>query len=91
MDVQFLFQISLTQRVNDAVSGGAVNITSLYTGKRYPVLHSNRFDTNYGEAVRLTIRDDAEDNITRFFLPRHYVEAITDADMAAVNNRQIQY
>ena len=87
----FFFHISLTQKFKDAVSVGAVNITSLYTGTRYPVLHCVRVSTKYGEVVRLTLREDAEDNIIRGFLPRHYGAAIIDEDMAALNNRQIQY
>ena len=38
----------------------------------------------------LTIREEAEDNMLRVFLPRHYGSAISEADMAAINNRQIQ-
>ena len=83
--------MSLTQRFKDAFSGGAVNITSLYTGMRYPVLHCERIGTNYGEAVRLTLHEDADDNIIRVFLPLQYGAAITDEDVAAINNRQIQY
>ncbi len=81
----------LTQRFKDAFSGGAVSISSLYTGTRYPVLHCERFGTKYGEAVRLTLREDTEDNIIRVFLPRHYGVAITDEYMAAINNQRIQY
>jgi hypothetical protein len=40
-----------------------VNITSLYTGTQYPVLHWERIGMKYGEAVHLTIREDAEDNV----------------------------
>ena len=57
----------------------------------YPVLHCERISTKYGEAVCLILREDAEDNIIRVFLPRHYGAAIIDEDMAAINNRQIQY
>ena len=83
--------MSLTQKFKDAVSGGAVNITSLYTGTRYPVLHCERIGTKYGEAVCLTLRDESEDNLIRVFPPHHYGTTITDEDMAAINNRQIQY
>ena len=41
--------------------------------------------------MRLTIREDAEDNIVPDFLPRHYGCTISEEDMAAINNRQIQY
>ena len=81
----------MTQRFKDAVSGGAVNITSLYTGTRYPLLHCERIGTKYGEAVRLTLREDVDDNIIRVFLPPPYGPAINDEDTAAINNRQIQY
>ena len=82
--------MSLTQKFKDTVSGGAVNITSLCIGTRYVVLDCDRIGTRYGNAVRLIIREDAGDNIVRVFLPRHYGSAISE-DMAAINNRQIQY
>ena len=44
-----------------------------------------------GGAVRLTLREDADDNIIRVFLLRHYGAEITDEDMAAINNHTIQY
>jgi hypothetical protein len=57
--------MSLTQKFNDAVSGGAINITSLSIGKRYPVIHCDQIGTKYGDAVRFTIREEAEDNIVQ--------------------------
>ena len=83
--------MSLTQKNKEAVSGGAVNITSFYMGTRYPVLHCDRIGTKYGEAVRLTLREEAEDNVIRVFLPRHYGMTITNEDMAAINSRHTQY
>ncbi len=82
--------MSLTQKFKDAASGAAVNVTSLYIGTRYPVLQCERFDTKYGMSVRLTLREEAEDNVIRVFLPRHYGTTITDQDMAAINARTIQ-
>ena len=67
--------MSLSQRFRQAVAGGAVNITALRIGTRYPVLHCDRVGTKYGDAVRLTLRED--ENIVRFFLPRHYGSAIS--------------
>ena len=83
--------MALSQKFTDALSGAAVNITALYTGTRYPVLHYERMDTKYGESVRLTLREEAEDNVIRVFLPRHYGTTITEEDMAATNNHRIQY
>ena len=83
--------MSLTQKFKDAVSGGAINITSLCIGTWYPVIHCDRIGTKYVDAVRLTIREEAEDNILRGFLPHHYGSAISEEDMAAINNRRIMY
>ena len=83
--------MALLQKLKDAVSGAAVNVAALYTGTRYPVLHCERVDTKYGESVHLTLREEAEDNVIRVFLPRHYGATITDEDMAAINNHRIQY
>ena len=83
--------MSLTQKFKDAVSGGAINITSLCIGKPYPVLHCDRIGTKHSDAVLLTIRADADDNIVLVFLPRHYGSAISEEVMPPINNRQIQY
>ena len=64
--------MSLSQGFRDAVARGAVNITALRIGTRYPVLHCDRVVTKYGDAVRLTLREEEDDNIVRVFLPRHY-------------------
>ena len=83
--------MSLTQKFKDAVSGVAINITSLCIGTRYPVIHCDRIGTRYGDAVRHTIREEAEDNSVRVFLPRHCGSAISEEDMTAINNRRITY
>ena len=43
-------------RNSDAVSGSAVNVTALFIGTWYPVIHCERVDTKYGSSVRLTLR-----------------------------------
>ena len=63
------FQMSLMQKFRDAVVGGAVTITALRIGTRYPVLRCDRVGTKYGDAVRLTLREEDDDNIVRVFLP----------------------
>ncbi len=55
------------------------------------MIHCERVDTKYGPSVRLTLREDAEDNMIRVFLPRHYGASITDTDVATINDRKIQY
>ena len=83
--------MSLTQRFRDAVAGGAVNITALHIGTRYPVMHCDRVSTKYGDAMRLTLREEDDDNIVRVFLPRHYGSAISDDDVAAINTQRHKY
>ena len=85
------FQMSLTQKFRDAAAGGVVNITALRIGTRYPVLQCDRVSTKYGGAVRLTLREEDDDNIVRGFLPRHYGSAMSEEDMAAINGRRITY
>lgn len=58
---------------------------------RYPVLHCDRLGTKYGDAVRLTFREEADDNIVRAFLPCHYGAAVTVDELAAINNERIIY
>ena len=55
------------------------------------MLQCERVDTKYGASVRLTLREDAKDNVIRVFLPRHYGAAITDEDMTAINDSKIEY
>ena len=81
--------MALSQKFKDAVSGAAVNITTPHTGTRYPVLHCERVDTKYGDSVRLTLRDECEDNVIRVLLPRHYGATIIDEDMAAIKKGKI--
>ena len=83
--------MALSQRFKDAVSGSAVNVAALYMRTRYPVLGCEWVDTKYGMSMRLTLREEGEDNVTRVFLPRHYCATITDEDMAAINSQRIQY
>ena len=83
--------MSLTQKFRDAVAGGAVNITTLRIGTRYPVLQCDRVGTKYGDGVRLTLREEDDNNIVRVFLPRHYGSEMSEDDMAAINVRRITY
>ena len=64
---------------------------ALRIGTRYPVTHCDRVGTKYGDAVRLTLREEDNDNIVRVILPRHYGSAISEDDMAAINNQQTKY
>lgn len=81
----------LTQKFKYTVFGAVVKVTSLYMGTRYPVLHCEHTDTKYGESIRLTIREEAEDNVTLVFLPRRYSRTFTDDNITVINNGQIQY
>ena len=83
--------MSLTQKFKIAVSGATINVTALSTGTRYPMLHCERVDTKFRMAVRVTLREEADDNVLLVFLPRYYANIITDEDMAAINDRKIQY
>ena len=83
--------MSLTEEFRDAVAGGAVNITALRIGTRYPVLQCDRVGTKYGDVVRLTLREEDDGNIVRVFLPGHYSSAMSEDDMAAINGRRITY
>ena len=79
----------LKQKLKYALSGAAVNVTALYVGTRYPVLHCEQVETKYGMSVRVTLREEADDNVIRVFLSRQYGTAITDEDMAAINSHTI--
>ena len=82
--------MSLTQKFRDAFAGGAVNVTAPRIGTRYPVINCDRVGTKYGDAVRLTLREE-DDNTVRIFLPRHYGSAMSEDDMAAIKSQRIKY
>ena len=65
-------------------------MTALYIGTRYPVLQCEGVNAKYGPSVRLTLREDVEDNVIRVFLPRHYGATFRE-DTATINDRKIQY
>ena len=79
------FQMSLTEKFRDAVAVGAVNITALRIGTRYSVLQCDRVGRKYGDAVRLTLREEDDDKIVWVFLPRHYCSTMSEDDIAAIN------
>ena len=54
-------------------------------------MHCDRVGTNYGDAVRLTLREEDDDNIVRVLLPRHYSSAISEDDVAAINTQRHMY
>ena len=83
--------MSLTQKFRDAVAGGAINIKAICIGTPYPVIHCDRVGTKYGDTVRLTLREEDDDNIVRVFLTRHYCSAISEGDVAAIKNQRIKY
>ena len=85
------FQMSLKQKFKDAVYCAAINVTALFTGTQYPALHCERVDTKFGVAVRLTLREEADDNVLLVFLPRHYPNTITNEGIAAINDCKTQY
>jgi hypothetical protein len=87
----FFLQMSLTQKFKDAFSGTAVHVTALFIGTRYLGIHCERVDTKFGPSVRLILLEDAEDNMIRVFLPRHYGASITDNYIPTTNYRKIQY
>ena len=54
-----LFTDRSVTKFRDALLGTAVRISSLDIDKRYPVLHAERLETNYGTSVILTIRESS--------------------------------
>ena len=80
-----------TQKFKDVVSGAAVDVTSLYTGTRYPVLHCEREGTKYGMSVHVSLCEEADENGSMVFLPRQYATTITDEDISTINSHAIQY
>jgi hypothetical protein len=78
------------ERFNNAVSGVAVRFSALDRDTRYPVLHAERVETRFGPRVRVALREE-DGNIVDVFLPRRYGDTFEDANLAAINTRQLQY
>jgi hypothetical protein len=72
--------MSLKQRINDAVSGSTVSVSS----------HAERVETKFVPSVPVTLHEE-DGNIVKLFLPRCYGDTFEDADLADINTRQLQY
>jgi len=57
-----------------------VIITSLETGKNYPIFRAKRNTIKFGQTVLLTIRD-TESTTIQTFLPKRYNAVVSDDDL----------
>ena len=44
----------------------------------------------YGNALRLTLREEDDDNIVRVFLPRHYGSAMSEGKSTSTDRPMLQ-
>jgi len=80
--------MDLTKRFEEATAYASVNVNTLEPHKMYPIIRAKRIPTKYGLSVVLTLRI-AENNNVQVFLPKRYIDVMTDADIDAINSKAV--
>jgi hypothetical protein len=61
-----------------------VNISSLETGRQYPIVFAERVTTRFGSTVLMVIQDSPKSTV-KVFLPRRYATVVSSEDIAQIN------
>ena len=77
--------MELAKKFEDATLCQSVNIISLDTDKKYPIVRAKRITSKFGPSVLLTIRD-SESTTDQTFLPKRYSAVVSDDDIQKINN-----
>jgi len=77
--------MDLTKFFEEATAYASVNVNTLEPHKLYPILRAKRISTTYGLSVVLT--RIAETNIVQIFLPKHYSDVVSVADIDDINSK----
>jgi len=80
--------MELAEKFEEATSCQSVNINSLDTDKKYPIVRSKRITSKFGPTVLLTIRD-SESTTIQTFLPKRYSAVVSDDDIEKINNKVV--
>jgi len=80
--------MELAKKFEDATSCQSVNINSLETDKKYPIVRAKRMTSKFGPTVLLTIRD-SESTTVKIFLPKRYSAVVSDEDVEKINNKLV--
>ena len=76
--------MELAKKFEEATSCQSVNINSLSTDKKYPIVRTKRMTSKFGPTILLTIRD-SESTTVQTFLPKRYSAVLSDDDMEKIS------
>jgi hypothetical protein len=65
-----------------------VNISSLETGRQYPIVFAERATTRFGSTVLMVIQDSPTSTV-RVFLARRYATVVSSEDIAQINTKGV--
>ena len=77
--------MDLAARFAKVAPGNIATIDTLEVGRRYLVTHAQRQETQYGQAVLVTLRINPTNDV-RVFLPKCFTEVFQDGDIELINN-----
>ena len=77
--------MDLAARFAKVASGNIAPIDTLLVGRRYPVTHAQRQETQYGPAILVTLRIDSTNDV-RVFLPKRFTDVFQDRDIELIIN-----
>jgi len=69
--------MELVKKFEEATLCQSINIRSLETGKKYPILRAMRISSKYGTNILLTIQDSGSFTI-QTYLPKRYSAVVSD-------------
>ena len=79
--------MELAQKFEEATSCQSVNINSLETDKKYPIVRAKRITSKFGPTVLLTPRD-SESTTVQTYLQKRYSAVVSD-DIEKINNKLV--
>ena len=80
--------MELAKKIEEATSCQSVNINSLETDKKYPIVRAKRMTSKFGPTVLLTIRD-SESTTVQIFLRKRYSAVVSEDGIEKINNKLV--
>jgi len=80
--------MELAKKFEETTSCQSVNINSLDTDKKYPIVRAKRITSKFGPTVLLTICD-SESTTVQIFLPKRNSAVVSDDDIEKISNKVV--
>ena len=80
--------MDLAQKFEGAACDKILSVTEMDPNCKYRILRAKRLTTRFGPTVVLTIRDSMEAP-AQVFLPRRYIDVVTDTDIEQINSNAV--